>query len=53
MNLTTKEAELLKDLKSQEQLCIDQYTKFANEAKNSQLSCLFNSIADTERAPAV
>lgn len=49
MNLTTKEAELLKDLKSQEQLCIDQYTKFANEAKNSQLSCLFNSIADTER----
>ena len=50
MNLSTKETELLKDLKSHEQLCIDQYTSFANQAKNEQLKCLFNSIADTERS---
>ncbi len=49
MNLTTKETELLKDLKSQEQLCIDQYTKYSSETKNNQLSCLFKSLADTER----
>ena len=50
MNLSTKESELLKDLKSHEQLCIDQYTSFANQAKNEQLKSLFNSIADTERS---
>ncbi len=49
MNLTTKETELLKDLKSQEQLCIDQYTKYSSEAKSQTLSKLFNSLADTER----
>jgi len=48
-NLSTKETEFLKDLKSHEQLCIDQYTKFASEAKCENLKLLFNSLADTER----
>ncbi len=49
MNLTTKETELLKDLKSQEQLCIEQYTKYASEAKSETLGKLFADLADTER----
>jgi len=32
MTLTQKESSLIKDLKSQEKLCIDKYTKGANEA---------------------
>lgn len=46
--LTTKENGLLKDLKMQEQLCIDKYTKYASEAKSAELSALFTSIAQTE-----
>ena len=49
MVLTQKEATLIKDLKGQEQLCIDKYTKHAQCAKDPQLSQLFNRIADVER----
>ena len=49
MVLTQKESTLIKDLKGQEQLCIDKYTKHAGCAKDPQLASLFNRIADVER----
>ena len=48
MTLTQKETNLLNDLKSQEQLCIEKYTKYANEACDPTLKGLFNSIKSTE-----
>ena len=49
MILTSKETDLLKDMKDQEELCIEKYTRYANEAKCPELKKLLNSIADTER----
>ena len=50
MQLTQKESSLIKDLKGQEQLCIDKYTKHAECASDPQLKVLFNAIADVERS---
>ncbi len=47
--LTTKENGLLKDLKGQEQLCIDKYTRYSSEAKSTELAQLFSDMAQTER----
>ena len=49
MQLTRKETELLKDLKEQEKLCAEKYTKHAACAKDSQLKDLFTQIAQVER----
>lgn len=49
MQLTQKESTLIKDLKSQEQLCIDKYTKYSSAAKDKQLQSLFSEIATTEQ----
>lgn len=49
MNLSTKETDLLKDMKGQEQLCIDKYEKYAGEAVAPELKSLFLSLADVER----
>ena len=49
MILTNKETDLLKDMKDQEELCIEKYTRYANVAKCEGLSCLLNSLAETER----
>ncbi len=49
MILTSKESDLLKDMKEQEELCIEKYTRYASLAKCPELSELLNSIADTER----
>jgi rubrerythrin len=49
MVLTQKETTLIKDLKGQEQLCIDKYTRHAECAKDPQLKQLFTRIADVER----
>lgn len=49
MVLTQKESTLIKDLKGQEQLCIDKYTKHAECATDPQLKQLLNRIADVER----
>ncbi len=49
MILTSKESDLLKDMKDQEELCIEKYTRYASLAKCPELSTLLNSIADTER----
>ena len=49
MNVTPKETDLLKDMKGQEQLCIDKYEKYAGEACAPELKSLFLSLADVER----
>ncbi len=49
MQLTQKETMLLKDLKDQEQLCVDKYTKYATNASDPQLKDLFATIASTEQ----
>ncbi len=49
MVLTNKENGLLKDMKEQEELCIEKYTRYADLAKCPELKTLLNSIADTER----
>ena len=48
MTLTQKESSLLSDLKSQEQLCIDKYQKYASEACDPALKSLFGEIKTTE-----
>ena len=40
MTLTQKETGLLADLKTQEQLCIEKYTKYESEACDPQLKTL-------------
>ena len=50
MQLTQKERSFVKDLKSQEQLCIDKYTKYAECAKDGQLKNLFTTIANAEKS---
>lgn len=49
MVLTSKETDLLKDMKEQEELCIEKYTRYANTARCEELKSLLNSIADIER----
>lgn len=49
MQLTQKEASLLKDLKEQEQLCADKYAKHASSAADAQLKNLFSVLSRTER----
>ena len=49
MQLTQKETTLLKDLKGQEQLCVDKYTKYAETASDPQLKQLFTTIAGIEQ----
>ena len=49
MVLTQKESTLIKDLKGQEQLCIDKYSKHAECASDPQLRQLLSRIADVER----
>jgi len=49
MNWTQKEASLLKDLKGQEQLCVDKYGKYAQQAHDPELQQLFRDIQQTEQ----
>ena len=49
MQLTQKETTLLKDMKSQEKLCVEKYTKYASNALDPQLKELFTSIANVEQ----
>lgn len=49
MQLTQKETGLLKDLKDQEQLCADKYSKHSSCASDPQLKNLFSSLAQVER----
>ena len=49
MTLTQKETSLLNDLKSQEQLCIEKYGKYAEAACDSELKNLFKSLQENEK----
>ncbi|MFA9378603.1 MAG: spore coat protein [Lachnotalea sp.] len=49
MILTQKETTLLKDLKSQEQLCVDKYDRYSSEACNGCLKEIFTSLKQTEQ----
>lgn len=49
MQLTQKETGLLKDLKAQEKICVEKYTKYASAALDPQLKELFTSIANVEQ----
>ena len=50
MTLTQKETSLLADLKSQEQLCIEKYSKYEENACDPCLKSLFSSIKSTEQS---
>lgn len=49
MLLTQKEITLLKDLKNQEQLCVDKYERYASEACRGDLKDLFLNLKRTEQ----
>ena len=49
MTLSQKETALLTDLKSQEQLCIEKYTKYEQSACDPCLKSLFANIKSTEQ----
>ena len=49
MTLTQKETALLNDLKSQEQLCIEKYTKYSEMANDTELKNLFNNLKNNEQ----
>ncbi|HOP12176.1 MAG TPA: spore coat protein [Oscillospiraceae bacterium] len=49
MQLTQKETSLLKDLKDQEQVCVEKYAKYSSDAKDLQLKDLFSRISQNEQ----
>lgn len=49
MQLTQKETTLLQDMKNQEKLCVEKYTKYASQALDPQLKELFTAIANAEQ----
>lgn len=50
MTLTQKETELLHDLRSQEQLCVEKYGKYRADACDCALKGLFGSIQSAEQS---
>ena len=50
MTLTQKETSLLSDLKSQEELCIEKYRKYGDDASDGALKNLFSDIRKTEES---
>ncbi|WP_331654236.1 spore coat protein [Anaerotignum sp. MB30-C6] len=49
MQLTEKEKTLLKDLKEQEQICVEKYSKYSTQANDEQLKTLFTQIGQAEQ----
>ncbi|HZW83001.1 MAG TPA: spore coat protein [Candidatus Deferrimicrobium sp.] len=49
VTLTQKERMLLEDEKSNEQLCVQKYNKYANQAQDPQLKQLFQSLSSVEQ----
>lgn len=49
MTLTQKETGLLNDLKAYENLCIQKYQKYSNDAMDAGLKTLFSQIAGAEQ----
>ena len=48
-NLSKKERLLLEDQKSHEEMCIEKYTNYANQAQDPQLKQLFKTYAAEEQ----
>jgi rubrerythrin len=48
MTLTQKENSLLKDMKGQEELCIEKYRKYSSDANDPALKQLFSSLMNVE-----
>ncbi|MBU3108775.1 spore coat protein [Clostridium gasigenes] len=49
ITLSQKERMLLEDQKKHEQICIEKYTNYANQAKDTQLKQIFNANCQSER----
>ncbi len=49
MQFTQKETSLLKDLKEQEQICVEKYNDYASRAQDNQLKNLLKQIAQAEQ----
>lgn len=49
MQLNQKETSLLKDLKEQEQICVEKYNKYSNDASDTQLKGLLSQISQKEQ----
>lgn len=49
MVLSQKEVTTLKDLQTQEQSCIQKYTRYSNEAHDPQLKELFKTLSNEEQ----
>ncbi|MBU3088367.1 spore coat protein [Clostridium gasigenes] len=49
ITLSQKERMLLEDQKKHEQICIEKYTNYANQAKETQLKQIFNANCQSER----
>ena len=47
MVLTQKETAALKDLQTQEQSCIEKYTRYSKEANDKVLKDLFENLSKT------
>ena len=41
MQLNQKETSLLQDLKKQEEVCVEKYGRYSNDANDAQLKSLF------------
>lgn len=50
MNLNQKEVQLITELKNQEQLCVQKYDFYANQAKDPELKKLFKRILKMEQS---
>lgn len=49
MNFTQKEKMLLQDQKNHEEVCIEKYSNYANQAQDPQLKGMFNTYAAQEK----
>lgn len=49
MTLSQKEKAILRDLQTQEQVCIDRYNKFGQEANDTVLKELFSTLEKNEQ----
>ncbi len=49
MMLTQKETNLLNELKEHEQLCVEKYNKYSNDASDTQLKNLFSQTEQAEQ----
>lgn len=49
LNLTAKERSLLQDQKSHEEICVQKYADYANQASDQQLKDLFSRLSQQEQ----